>query len=109
MTFVRYPYIWLPLVIVFGVLPTILVPFVALFFAFVWAVVLLVVAVVAVVAAGWGLVAALRAVGSRLWWRWLHVAKRRGASRSVPLPRLSGSKSARSALTSNSERSRKTA
>lgn len=28
MTFVRYPFLWLPLLIVFGVLPSIVVPFV---------------------------------------------------------------------------------
>jgi hypothetical protein len=80
MTFVRYLYLWLPLVIVFGVMPTVLVPFVALFFAFVWAVVLLVVAVVAVVAAGWTLVGALRAIDRPLWRRRLGLARASGTA-----------------------------
>jgi hypothetical protein len=85
MTFVRYPFLWLPLLIVFGVLPTILVPFMGFFFAFVWAVVLVVVAFVAVVAAGWKLVAAFRAVARPLWWRWLGFVRASGIdeSRSV--------------------------
>jgi hypothetical protein len=92
-------------VIVFGVLATINVPL----FAFVWLVVFFVVAFVAVVALWWGLVAASRAVGGRLWRRWLHAAKRQGARRSVPLRPISGPHSARSASVSGSKRSRKTA
>ena len=70
MTFVRYPYLWLPLLIVFGVVPTLLVPFVGLFFAIIWAVVVVVVAVGAMVAAAWELVAGLRAAGRPLRRRW---------------------------------------
>jgi hypothetical protein len=51
MTFVRYPFLWLPLLIFFGVLPTILVPFAGPFCAFLWVVVLVVVAFVVMVAA----------------------------------------------------------
>lgn len=80
MTLARYPYIWLPLVIVFGLLPTVLVPFVGLFFAFVWAVVLLVAAVVAVAAAGSALVGALRAVGFPLSWRRLGLVRTSGTT-----------------------------
>jgi hypothetical protein len=72
MTVLSYPYAWLPAVLVFGVLATIAAPL----FVFVALVVFLVVAFVAVLASGWGLVAALRVVGRRLWWRWLHTAKR---------------------------------
>ena len=60
MTLLGYPFTWLPLVIVFVVLPTILVPFVALVFGFLWAVAFLVVGLVAAVAAGSGLLAASR-------------------------------------------------
>jgi hypothetical protein len=85
MTFVRYPYIWLPLVIVFGVLPTILFPFVALFFAFVWAVVLLVAAVTVVAAAVSEFLRGLRAIGRALGWHRLGPAQA-GASRFDAFP-----------------------
>jgi hypothetical protein len=49
-------------------------------FAFVWLVVFVVVAFVAVAALAWRLVATSGAVGRRLWWRWLHTAKRQGAA-----------------------------
>ena len=65
MTVLSYPFALLPGIIVFGALATIAVPL----FAFVWLVVFLVVSLVAVVTLGWGLVAALRVVGGRLWWR----------------------------------------
>jgi hypothetical protein len=63
------PYIWLPLVVVFGVLPTVVVAFVALFFAIVWAVVAVVVLGVAAVATALGFGAGLRAVEHQLPWR----------------------------------------
>jgi hypothetical protein len=99
MTVLGYPYAWLPVFIVFGVSATIAVPL----FAFVWLVVLLVAALVAVVAAGWGLVAAFRAVGRRLSWHWVHTVKWRGAKRSVPLSRTSEPPPARSASASGSK------
>jgi hypothetical protein len=111
MTFARYPYIWLPLVIAFGVLPTILVPFAGLFFAFVWAVVLLVAAMAAIVAAGWGLVAALRAVGLPLWWRRLGFVRASRTAR-AEASGVDGSPSLirhGSASVSRSARSRRTA
>jgi hypothetical protein len=62
-TVVSYPYAWLPVVLVFSVLATITVPI----FALVWLVLFVAVALAAVLALGWGLVAAVRAVGRRLW------------------------------------------
>jgi hypothetical protein len=62
MTALSYSFAWLPAAIVFGVLATTVVPL----FAFVWLLVLLVAALVAVVTLGWGLAAALDALGRRL-------------------------------------------
>jgi hypothetical protein len=104
MTVLSYPFASLPVVVVFGVLATIAVPL----FAFDWLVVFLVVAFVAVLAFGWGLVAALRAVGRRLSWRWVHTVKWQGAKRSSPLRRISGPHSARSASVSGSKPSGRT-
>jgi hypothetical protein len=100
-----YPYAWLPVFVVFGVSATIAIPL----FAFVWLAVFFVMAFVAVVALGWGLVAALRALGRRLSWRWLHTGKAARRKRSVPLPRPSEPQPARSASASGSQRSRETA
>jgi hypothetical protein len=70
MTLLSDPFVGLPRIIVFGVLATVAVPLLA----FVWLAVFLLVALAAVVALGWGVVAALRAVGGRLWWRPLQTA-----------------------------------
>ena len=63
MTVLSYPFACFSAVIVFGVLATAVVPL----FAFAWLSVFLVAALVALVMLGWGLVAALAAVGRRLW------------------------------------------
>jgi hypothetical protein len=79
MTALGYPFAWLPVVVVFGVPATIIVPLLA----YVWLAVLFVVACVAVVALGRRLVAASVAARRRLSWGRPPTATPQ-ASRSVP-------------------------
>lgn len=86
MTALSYPFASLPVVLVFGVPATIIVPLLA----YAWlAALFVVVACVAVVALGWGLVTASVAARRRLSWRWLQTPAPQGA-RSVPPRPMSG-------------------